>query len=90
VLDAAGVPQADSALAIQAVGQIVTGDVLLEAFWREHIAAGGQMYLYPPSLPRPELPVLSSVAVARDFRSPEEVFEFGLTAIIEKVGALAG
>ncbi len=88
VLAAAGVPLADSALAIQAVGQIVTGDVLLEAFWREHIAAGGQMYLYPPSLPRPELPVLSAVAVAGDFRSPEEVFEFGLTAIIEKLETL--
>jgi AcrR family transcriptional regulator len=88
VLAEAGVPLADAALAIQAVGQIVTGDVLLEAFWREHIAAGGQMYLYPPSLPRPELPVLSAVALASGFRSPEEVFEYGLTAIVKHLESL--
>jgi AcrR family transcriptional regulator len=88
VLTEAGVQLADAAVAIQAVGQIVAGDVLLEAFWREHIAAGGQMYLYPPSLPLPELPVLSAVAVAGDFQGPEEVFEFGLTAIVEKLEAV--
>jgi AcrR family transcriptional regulator len=82
VLTSAGVPLDASALAIQAMGQITSGAVLLEAFWREHIAAGGRMYLYPPSLPIRELPVLSAVAVADGFRSPEEVFEFGLTAII--------
>jgi TetR/AcrR family tetracycline transcriptional repressor len=90
VLTAAGVPLAEAALAIQAVGQLVSGDVLLEAFWREHVAAGGQAYLYPPSLPLPELPVLSAVAEAGDFRSPEEVFEFGITAIIEHLETAIG
>jgi len=88
ILTAAGVPLSVSAVAIQAVGQIVTGDVLLEAFWREHAAAGGQVYLYPPSLPLSELPVLSAVAEAGDFRGPEEVFEFGLTAIIGQLETL--
>lgn len=90
VLTAAGAPLAEAALAIQAVGQLASGDVLLEAFWREHVAAGGQMYLYPPSLPLPELPVLSAVADAGDFRGPEEVFEFGITAIIERVERAIG
>jgi AcrR family transcriptional regulator len=90
VLAAAGVPLAESALAIQAVGQIASGAVLLEAFWREHAAAGGQVYLYPPILPLPELPVLSAVAEAGSFRSPEDVFEFGVTAIIEHLETVAG
>jgi AcrR family transcriptional regulator len=90
VLTEAGVPLAAAALAIQAVGQITSGAVLLEAFWREHAAAGGQVYLYPPSLPLPELPVLSAVVDAGDFRGPEEVFEFGLTAIVEHVETLTG
>lgn len=89
VLAAAGVPLAAAAPAIQAVGQIATGSVLLEAFWREHAAAGDQVYLYPPSLPLPELPVLSAIAVAGDFRGPEDVFEFGLTAIVEYAETLA-
>jgi AcrR family transcriptional regulator len=88
VLATAGVPMSASALALQAMGQITSGAVLLEAFWREHVAAGGRMYLYPPSLPLPELPVLSAVAEAGDFRSPEEVFEFGLTAIVEHLESL--
>jgi hypothetical protein len=41
-------------------------------------------------VPLPELPVLSAVADAGDFRSPEEVFEFGITAIIEHVEASIG
>lgn len=89
VLAAAGVPLTTSALAIQAVGQIASGAVLLEAFWREHAAAGGQVYLYPPSLPTPELPVLSALVDAGGFGSPEEVFEFGLTAIVEHLEPLA-
>jgi AcrR family transcriptional regulator len=83
ILAAAGIPLAETALAIQAVDQITSGAVQLEAFWREHVAAGGQMYLYPPLLPHPELPTLSAVADAGAFRGPEEVFEFGLTAIVE-------
>lgn len=87
ILTPAGVPLAAAALAIQAVGQIVSGAVLLEAFWREHAAAGGEVYLYPPSLPLAELPVLSALAAADSFHSPEEVFEFGLTAIVEHLEA---
>ncbi len=90
VLMEAGVPVAAAALAMQAVGQIASGAVLLEAFWREHAAAGGQVYLYPPSLPRAELPALSAVATAGAFRGPEEVFEFGLTAIVEHLETLVG
>jgi hypothetical protein len=86
----AGIPVAAAALAMQAVGQIASGAVLLEAFWREHAAAGGQVYLYPPSLPRAELPALSAVATAGAFRGPEEVFEFGLAAIVEHLETLVG
>jgi AcrR family transcriptional regulator len=89
VLAEAGVPLPETALAIQAMGQITSGAVLLEAFWREHAAAGGQVYLYPPSLPLPELPVLSAVAEAGAFRSPQDVFEFGLSAVIAHVEPLA-
>jgi AcrR family transcriptional regulator len=90
VLTEAGIPLDEAALAIQAVDQLTSGAVLLEAFWREHAAAGGQVYLYPPSLPLPELPVLSAIATAGDFRGPEDVFEFGLSAIVEHLEALAG
>lgn len=90
VLTQAGVPLTSAALGIQAVGQIVSGAVLLEAFWREHAAAGGEVYLYPPSLPLPELPVLSALAEAESFHGPEEVFEFGLTAIVEHLETLVG
>jgi TetR/AcrR family tetracycline transcriptional repressor len=48
--------------AVQAVGQLTTGAVLLEAFWREWAAAGGDVHLSPPLLPHPELPVLSAAA----------------------------
>jgi TetR/AcrR family transcriptional regulator, tetracycline repressor protein len=88
VLANAGVPLDAAALAIQAVGQITSGAVLLEAFWREHAAAGGQVYLYPPSLPHPDLPVLSAVVAAQAFQGPEDVFEFGVAALIEKLEAL--
>jgi AcrR family transcriptional regulator len=90
ILMEAGIPVAAAALAMQAVGQIASGAVLLEAFWREHAAAGGQVYLYPPSLPRAELPALSAVATAGAFRGPEEVFEFGLAAIVEHLETLVG
>jgi len=90
VLMEAGVPVDAAALATQAVGQIASGAVLLEAFWLEHAAAGGQVYLYPPSLPRAELPALSAVATAGAFRGPEEVFEFGLTSIVEHLETLVG
>jgi AcrR family transcriptional regulator len=88
ILARAGVPLAAAVSAIQAVGQIVSGAVLLEAFWSEHAAAGGQVYLSPPLLPHPELPVLSEAAAAADFLAPEAVFEFGLGAIVEKLAAL--
>lgn len=88
ILTAAGVPPAAAVSAIQAVGQITSGAVLLEAFWREHAASGGQIYLSPPLLPHPELPVLSEAAKAEDFLPPEAVFEFGLDAIVETLAAL--
>jgi hypothetical protein len=81
---------AEIAPAIQAVGQIVSGAVLLESFWREHAAAGGEVYLYPPSLPLAELPVLSDLAAAESFQAPEDVFEFGLTAIVEHLETRVG
>ncbi len=88
ILAAAGVPLAAAVSAIQAVGQLTSGAVLLEAFWREHAASGGEIYLSPPLLPHPELPVLSEAAAAEDFGSPEAVFEFGLAAIVETLAAL--
>jgi AcrR family transcriptional regulator len=88
ILAAAGIPWTETALAIQAVDQITSGAVQLEAFWREHVAAGGQVYLYPPLLPHPELPALSAVAAAGAFCGPEAVFEFGLDAIVEYVAVL--
>ena len=88
ILAAAGVPRAAAVSAIQTVGQLVSGAVLLEAFWREHAASGGQVYLSPPLLPHPELPVLSEAAAAEDFLTPEAVFEFGLGAIVEKLAIL--
>jgi TetR/AcrR family transcriptional regulator, tetracycline repressor protein len=88
VLRQAGVPLAEIAPAIQAVGQIVSGAVLLESFWREHVAAGGEVYLYPPMLPMAELPTLSALATAESFQTPDAVFEFGVTAIVEHLEAL--
>ena len=85
VLQQAGVPLAEIAPAISAVGQIVSGAVLLESFWREHVAAG-EVYLYPPMLPMPELPALSALAEV-ELRHPEAVFEFGVTAIVEHLEA---
>ena len=88
ILAAAGIPLPVTITAMQAVGQLTTGSVLLEAFWREHAAGGGEVYLSPPMLPHPELPALSQ-AEAGDFRTPEQVFEFGLDAVIgrlEQVG----
>jgi AcrR family transcriptional regulator len=73
VLIEAGVPLDAAAPAIQAVGQIASGVVLLEAFWREHVAAGGEMYLYPQLPPLAELPALSAFATAGTFRGPEDV-----------------
>lgn len=88
VLIAGGIPFAESALAIQAVGQIASGSVLLEAFWREHAEAGGEVYLFPPLLPHPDLPALSSIAMADGFRGSEDVFEFGLAAIVKYLETL--
>ena len=90
VLKQARVPLTEIAPAIQAVGQIVSGAVLLESFWREHAAAGGKVYLYPPSLPLAELPVMSALAAAESFQPPEGVFEFGLTAIVEHLETRVG
>jgi AcrR family transcriptional regulator len=88
ILVAAGVPLDESALAIQAVSQLASGAVLLEAFWREHAEAGGEVFLFPPSLPHPELPVLSKVATSGSFRAPEDVFLFGLNTIVEHLERL--
>jgi TetR/AcrR family transcriptional regulator, tetracycline repressor protein len=88
ILAAAGVPLAAAVNAIQAMGQLISGAVLLEAFWSEWAASGGEIYLSPPLLPHPELPVLSEAAAAEDFLAPEAVFEFGLGAIVEKLAAL--
>ncbi len=90
ILVQADVPLRDAATAVQAVGQLTTGSVLLEAFWREHAAAGGEIYLYPPMLPHSDLPAMSEAAVAGAFLSPEEVFEFGLEAVIHKLQDAAG
>jgi len=82
VLVAAGIPLPRAVTAMQTVGQLTTGSVLLEAFWREWAAAGGEIRLSPPMLPDPELPVLSQAAATADFLAPEQVFEFGLAAVI--------
>lgn len=81
VLAAAGIPLGRTITAMQAVGQLTAGSVLLEAFWREWAASGGKVYLAPPMLPHPELPVLSE-ASSDDFLAPAQVFEFGLDAVI--------
>jgi TetR/AcrR family transcriptional regulator, tetracycline repressor protein len=86
ILTEGAVPLPQAVAAIQAVGQLTTGSVLLEAFWREWADAGGEVYLSPPMLPHPELPALSK-ASAEDFLTPERVFEFGLGAVI---GGLEG
>jgi TetR/AcrR family transcriptional regulator, tetracycline repressor protein len=85
ILASAGVPLTAAAPAIQAIGQLTTGSVLLEAFWREWAAGGGEIYLSPPMLPHPELPVLSEAAAAADFLTPEQVFEFGLDAVVSRL-----
>jgi TetR/AcrR family transcriptional regulator, tetracycline repressor protein len=85
ILASAGVPLTAAAPAIQAIGQLTTGSVLLEAFWREWAAGGGQIYLSPPMLPHPELPVLSEAAAAADFLTPEQVFEFGVDAVVSRL-----
>ena len=84
ILAAAGVPLPLTITAMQVVGQLTTGSVLLEAFWREHAAAGGEVHLSPPMLPDPGLPVLSR-AGAGDFQPPEQVFEFGLDAVVSRL-----
>ncbi len=89
ILAAAGVPLPDAVTAIQAVGQLTTGAVLLEAFWREWAAAGGEIHLSPPMLPHPELPLLSEAATAADFLGPGQVFEFGLDAVLDRLAPLA-
>ena len=88
ILTAAGVPLAAAVNAIQAMGQLISGAVLLEAFWSEHAAAGGEVYLSPPLLPHPKLPVLSAAATAQDFLAPEAVFAFGLDAIVDALATL--
>ena len=89
ILTTAGVPLSDAVTAIQAVGQLVAGAVLLEAFWREWAAAGGEVHLSPPLLPQPQLPVLSAAAAAGVFLGPAEVFAFGLGAILDRLTSLA-
>jgi hypothetical protein len=89
ILRTAGVPLPEAVTAVQAVGQLTTGAVLLEAFWREWAAAGGEIHLSPPMLPHPELPVLSEAAAAADFLTPEQVFELGLDAVIGRLEPLA-
>lgn len=81
-------PLAAAVNAIQAMGQLISGAVLLEAFWREWVASGGEIHLSPPLLPHPELPVLSEAAAAQDFLAPEAVFEFGLGAIVHALATL--
>ena len=88
ILTAAGVPLTEAVLTIQSVGQLTSGAVFLEAFWREWAESGGQVHLSPPSLPRPELPTLSAAAAAGNFRGPADVFEFGLRAIVEYLESL--
>jgi TetR/AcrR family transcriptional regulator, tetracycline repressor protein len=88
ILTRAGMPLTAAVGAIQAVGQLTSGAVLLEAFWREHAASGGEIYLAPPLLPHPALPTLSEATMAEAFLTPEAVFEFGLDAVVEKLSAL--
>lgn len=88
ILTAAGIPRPEATTAIQAVGQLTSGAVLLEAFWREWAAGGEEIHLSPPMLPHSELPVLSEAAAAGEFLTPEEVFEFGLHAVIGRLEPL--
>jgi len=90
ILTGVGVPLASAVTAIQAVGQLASGAVLLEAFWREWAAGGGEVHLSPPLLPHPELPALSAAAAAGAFLGPGEVFEFGLEALLARAASLAG
>jgi AcrR family transcriptional regulator len=85
ILTAAGVPPAAAVTAVQAVGQLTTGAVLLEAFWREWATAGGEVHLSPPLLPHPELPVLSAAAGLGAFLAPADVFEFGVDAVLHSL-----
>jgi len=84
ILSGAAIPLPVTITAMQAVGQLTTGSVLLEAFWREWAAGGGEIHLSPPMLPHPELPVLSEAA-PEDFLTPEQVFEFGLDAVVARL-----
>lgn len=88
ILTTAGIPLSPAVLAIQAQGMLTSGAVLLEAFWREWAEAGGEVYLFPPLLPVPELPVLSEAAATGCFRGPAEVFEFGLDGIVVHLESL--
>ena len=83
ILTTARVPRDVATTAMQAVAQLSSGAVLVETFWSEWAAAGGEIHLSPPLLPHAELPVLSSAAAASEFLAPEAVFEFGLDAVIE-------
>jgi TetR/AcrR family transcriptional regulator, tetracycline repressor protein len=84
ILTAAGIPLPETITAMQAVGQLIAGSVLLEAFWREWAAGGGEVHLSPPMLPDPALPTLSRAAPG-DFQSPEQVFEYGLDAVVGRL-----
>ena len=87
ILTAAGVPRRGGERH-RGRGPAPSGAVLLEAFWREHAATGGEIHLSPPLLPHPGFPVLSEAATAEDFLTPEAVFEFGLVAIVHGSAAL--
>jgi AcrR family transcriptional regulator len=89
ILTMAGVPLSHAVTAIQAVDQLASGSVLVEAFWQEWAASGGEVHLSPPFLPQPELPALSAAAAAEDFLAPGDVFEFGLGAILDRLESLA-
>ncbi len=91
VLVGAGVPMSEAVPAIVSLGQVTSGSVVIEAFWREWAAGGGQIFLSPPSLPHPDLPVLSAAAADVAFPTPEAAFGYALDAIVEHLEAvLAG
>ncbi|HEY3317536.1 MAG TPA: TetR/AcrR family transcriptional regulator C-terminal domain-containing protein [Coriobacteriia bacterium] len=88
ILTRAGVPLAAATLAIQTQGTLTAGVVMNEAFWREWAASGGEIYLSPPVLPLPELPLLSQAALSGDFGDFDKVFEFGVDALVEHLESL--
>ena len=88
ILAAAGVPLQAAVTAIQAIGQLTSGSVALEAFWREWAASGGEIRLSPPMLPHADLPVLSRAAAEADFLTPAQVFQFGLDAVLRSLEQL--